>query len=513
MSKRSQKSIEEYLSSSSKAKKSKTEDQNQIDSNNITSESISEERKKFCKSVSDFKFNKKRTRVLTGPDIEEIKTNSNGIVYWMSRDQRIQDNWALLYAQRVAIKYETPLHICFCLVPKFLNATIRHFRFMLNGLEEVESEAKDLNISFHLLEGKAVDVLPQFVEKHKIGGIITDFSPLRVSKEWSQELCDRLKPKGIPVCQIDAHNIVPIWTASDKCEYGARTIRPKIHKHLSEFLTEFPPVIRHPFDASKESKAKDIDWKALENRLQVDMTVGDCKWIRSGTKAAFQMLNSFCAKRLKGFGTKRNDPNEDCLSNLSPYFHFGQLSVQRAILVVNKYKSKHKESVDAFVEESVVRRELADNYCYYNENYDNINGAHDWARNTLIVHKKDKREYVYSLEKLETAQTHDQLWNAAQRQMTRDGKMHGFMRMYWAKKILEWTQSPEEALNFAIFLNDKYELDGRDPNGYVGCMWSICGVHDQGWAERPVFGKIRFMNFNGCKRKFDVNQYINRFRK
>jgi deoxyribodipyrimidine photo-lyase len=196
---------------------------------------------------------------------------------------------------------------------------------------------------------------------------------------------------------------------------------------------------------------------------------------------------------------------------MSPYFHFGHISVQRACLEVQKQKSKHKESVEAFLEEAIVRRELADNFCYYNKNYDNLNGATDWAKITLNAHRKDKRPYIYTRKELDEATTHDDLWNAAQLQLRKEGKMHGFLRMYWAKKILEWTETPEQGLEFAIYLNDRYNLDGRDPNGYVGCMWSVTGIHDQGWAERSVFGKIRYMNYEGCKRKFDIKAFIARY--
>lgn len=159
-----------------------------------------------------------------------------------------------------------------------------------------------------------------------------------------------------------------------------------------------------------------------------------------------------------------------------------------------------------------MRRELADNFCFYNlENYDSIKGTNEWAQKTLQDHAQDKREYLYTREKLEGGKTHDDLWNAAQLQLVNEGKMHGFLRMYWAKKILEWTASPEEALEVSLYLNDRFSLDGNDPNGYVGCMWSVCGVHDQGWAERPVFGKIRYMNYNGCKRKFDVTEFVRRY--
>jgi len=180
---------------------------------------------------------------------------------------------------------------------------------------------------------------------------------------------------------------------------------------------------------------------------------------------------------------------------------------------VREHGRSYSGGVASFIEEMVVRRELADNFCHYNEQYDSLAGAAQWAQDSLAKHAGDPREYVYTQAQLENAETHDDLWNAAQLQMVEVGKMHGFLRMYWAKKILEWTESPEEALRIAIYLNDRYELDGRDPNGYVGCMWSIAGVHDMGWTERQVFGKIRFMNYDGCKRKFDLPGFVKQFPK
>ncbi|ONK71697.1 uncharacterized protein A4U43_C04F11410 [Asparagus officinalis] len=219
--------------------------------------------------------------------------------------------------------------------------------------------------------------------------------------------------------------------------------------------------------------------------------------------------DGFLTKRLKNYHTDRNNPlKPKALSGLSPYLHFGQISAQRCALEAKSLRNSNPQAVDTFLEELIIRRELADNFCYYQPQYDSLRGAWEWARNTLMDHAADKREHLYTKEQLEKAKTVDPLWNASQLEMVHHGKMHGFMRMYWAKKILEWTSNPEEALSIAIYLNDKYQIDGRDPNGYVGCMWSICGIHDQGWKERPVFGKIRYMNYAGCKRKFDVDGYI-----
>ncbi|XP_074658072.1 deoxyribodipyrimidine photo-lyase-like [Tubulanus polymorphus] len=464
-------------------------------------------RSQFAKSIADFKFNKKRVRVLS--KAQDIPDASRGVVYWMARDQRLHDNWAVLYAQRLALKLKLPLHVCFCLVPKFLEATIRHYGFMLSGLREIERDCRRLNISFHLLDGYAKDVLPDFVRDNQIGAVITDFSPLREPQQWVKDVT-KLLPKNIAFCQVDAHNVVPCWEASPKLEYGARTIRRKIQDQLGEYLTQFPSVAEHPHSA--DTKPEPIDWDSVKSGLQVDRTVGEVDWAVPGSTDGLRTLDEFCKIRLKHFGSDRNNPNKKALSNLSPWIHFGQISVQRCVLEVNQYRGRFKESVDAYVEESVIRRELADNFCYYNPKYDSIEGAYDWAKTSLKLHEKDERPYLYTRQELETAKTHDDLWNAAQLQMVKEGKMHGFLRMYWAKKILEWTESPKIALETAIYLNDRYELDGRDPNGFVGCAWSICGIHDQGWAERSVFGKIRYMNYAGCKRKFDVAEFVRKYK-
>jgi deoxyribodipyrimidine photo-lyase len=169
------------------------------------------------------------------------------------------------------------------------------------------------------------------------------------------------------------------------------------------------------------------------------------------------------------------------------------------------------DGMNALLEEMVVRKELSDNFCFYNDNYDKLEGAEQWAKNSLKEHESDKRDFTYSRDEFENAKTHDKSWNAAQLQLRKTGKIHGYMRMYWAKKILEWTENAETAIEYAIYLNDKYSIDGGDPNGYVGVLWSIAGVHDRPWIDRQVFGKIRYMNEGGLKRKFDLDKYINKW--
>jgi deoxyribodipyrimidine photo-lyase len=274
---------------------------------------------------------------------------------------------------------------------------------------------------------------------------------------------------------------------------------------LPDFLDDFPYLKKHPYNW--EGKMSIIDWEKSLKTLDVDFTIKEVDWIQPGEKAANRAMERFLKNKLPLYDKQRNDPVRDGQSNLSPYLHFGQISAQRIALEAFKI-STDKKSRDAFLEELIVRRELSDNFCFYNANYDNIEGFPAWAKRTLNEHRSDKRKYLYTLEQFENALTHDELWNAAQMEMVKKGKMHGYMRMYWAKKILEWTESPEQAMEIAVYLNDRYELDGRDPNGYAGIAWSIGGVHDRAWNSRPVFGKIRYMSYNGCKAKFNIKRYI-----
>lgn len=422
------------------------------------------------------------------------------VVYWMSRDQRTNDNWALLYAVEQANSLNLPVYVVFTLAPSFPGANLRHYSFLLNGLIELRKDLSDKGIGFELLLGKPEETLPEYLTNIGASLLISDFDPLRVKKYWKEQVMQSLK---IPHIEVDAHNIVPCRFVSQKVEFGAYTLRPKITKLLPRFLTSIPALP----EVSSTVVSKEIDWPVLMKWLNTDESVRPVEWIKPGPAEALNALSDFLGSRLEGYSLKRNNPLVNGQSNLSPYIHFGHLSAQRVALEVTKADAP-QEDKSAFLEELIVRRELSDNFCLYNPDYDNVNGFHQWASSTLNNHKDDEREFIYALNEFENALTHDPLWNAAQLEMVKTGKMHGYMRMYWAKKILEWTKSPEQAMELAIYLNDKYSLDGRDPNGYTGIAWSIGGVHDRAWSERPIFGKIRYMNYNGCKRKFDVNSYI-----
>lgn len=248
------------------------------------------------------------------------------------------------------------------------------------------------------------------------------------------------------------------------------------------------------------------DWDFAQSQIKASRISNSNFDFKSGEDEALNTLQKFIKQKLRNYEKDKNNPLKNVLSNLSPYLHFGQISSLRVVLEI--LKDFEFSEVEAFLDEIIVRKELSDNFCLYNENYDSFEGLKPWAKKTLVNHKIDKREFLYSVKDLETANTHDKAWNKAQMQMITTGKMHGYMRMYWAKKILEWTNSPEEAIEVAIYLNDKYSLDGYDPNGYVGILWSIGGLHDRPWAERNIFGQIRYMNFNGLKRKFNVEQFV-----
>ncbi len=424
------------------------------------------------------------------------------VAYWMSRDQRAHDNWALLYAQHLATERQVPLLVVFCLAPQFLGATHRQYAFMLAGLGEVAQELERHGISFHLLRGEPGEEIPRWAKAAEVGLLVTDFDPLRLKREWKEAVGQSL---AIPLLEVDAHNIVPCWLASPKQEWAAYSFRPKINRVLDEFLTPFPALLQHPFPAREKGPGVDV-LKLLES-LPLDRTVPPVTWLQPGEQAARENLQRFLSEKLTAYERDRNDPTRDGQSDLSPYFHFGQLAPQRVALEVRNSRAP-RASKDAFLEELIVRRELSDNFCYYNRHYDRFEGFPDWARQTLDNHRADEREYLYTLAAFEEARTHDPLWNAAQLEMVHRGKMHGYLRMYWAKKILEWTASPEEAQEVAIVLNDRYELDGRDPNGYVGIAWSLGGVHDRAWGERRIFGKVRYMSYKGSAGKFDVQAYI-----
>lgn len=439
--------------------------------------------------------------------LEKGEKSGKSVVYWMSRDQRVWDNHALLAAVRYAKERGLLFAVLFCLDADYTGANRRSFQFMLEGLEEVSRILAQLNIPFTLLLENPVRGIVRYTLEQKAVALFSDFDPLRIKRQWNEELESLLDCSHY---EVDAHNVVPCRIASQKEEFGAYTFRPRFERQLPEFLYDLP---EHSCQLellkslpSSELPVIAISAQELLSQMTSLEEVTPLS-VPAGERAAIAVFRSFLEERLEGYDTQRNFPEKNHTSHLSAYLHFGQISAQRIALEVMKQSADSPDRT-AFLEQLLVRRELSDNYCFYQPHYDSLQGITLWARTTLDAHRRDEREYLYSLEEFEKGQTHERLWNHAQNQLIKEGRIHGYMRMYWAKKILEWSASPEEALRIAIFLNDKYALDGRDPNGYVGCQWAIGGVHDRAWAERPVFGKIRYMNENGCRRKFDVERYL-----
>jgi deoxyribodipyrimidine photo-lyase len=422
------------------------------------------------------------------------------VLYWMQASQRAEYNHALEYAILKANELRQPLIVFFGITNQFPEANERHYTFMLEGLKEVKSSVEKRGMKMVLLhKSPEVGVLP-LAKKASLA--VVDRGYLKIQKQWRNYVADRI---DCPLIQVESDVIVPVEETSPKEEYAAATIRPKIKKKLDAFLI---PLKKHePLidSVSLSFESFDIDdvGKAI-SKLRIDRGVKKVDSFRGGTEEAKSHLEIFLESKLDRFPELRNDPTIDYLSHLSPYLHFGQISPLYIALKVIDTDSQGKE---AFLEELIVRRELSMNFIFYNEKYDSIDSIPDWARKTLKAHQKDKRSYAYSLKELETATTHDSYWNAAQREMVVKGKMHGYMRMYWGKKIIEWSQTPEEAFKKALYLNNKYELDGRDPNGFTGVAWCF-GKHDRPWGERPIFGNVRYMNDKGLKRKFDADEYV-----
>lgn len=429
---------------------------------------------------------------------------SGAVLFWMSRDQRVADNHALALAQRIALEHQRPWAVVFGLSPSFLGATLRQYDFMLRGLIQVEDRLRLMGVPFFLREGDPGEAVAACV--HEIGAaiVVTDFSPLRLPRQWKDTL---LRLTSVPVLEVDAHNLVPCWRASSKQEYAARTLRPKLWRALPEFDEAPAAIVPHPI--SWPQGVLPVDWEGVRSRLGVDGSVGPVTWCQPGEDAAHATLVDFIAHRLPRYAAKRNDPNANVQSRLSPYLHFGHIAPWRVVHEVRRSQASPAD-VDTFVEEAFIRRELAENFCFYCPDYDRVEGFPEWARRSLREHEADARPVRYDRATLEAGQTEDPLWNAAQRQLVCQGTIPGYLRMYWAKQLLLWTTCPEEALEIGIWLNDRYQLDGRDPNGYVGVAWSIGGVHDRPWFSRPIFGTVRPMTLRGCRSKFDVEAYIRR---
>jgi deoxyribodipyrimidine photo-lyase len=439
---------------------------------------------------------KERIKALNNKEIEK----GVYVLYWMQASQRAEYNHALEYAISKANELHQPVIVFFGITDHFPEANERHYVFMLEGLREVKRSLRKRGIQMVVLHESPERGAMHMSQKASL--VVVDRGYLRIQREWRDDVAKRI---DCPFFEVESDVIVPVEEASLKEEYAAATIRPKIHKKLSHFLIPLKhnnPVIDslslefHSFDISDVGKTI--------SKLQIDQSIKKVGSFQGGTKEALKHFEDFLERKLGRFSELRNDPTLDYLSQMSPYLHFGQIS---PLFIALKAKETKSPGVEAFLEELVIRRELSMNFVFYNDKYDSYEAIPEWAKKSLKAHQKDKRQFLYTLKELENAQTHDPYWNAAQKEMVVKGKMHGYMRMYWGKKIIEWTKTPEEAFRVALSLNNKYELDGRDPNGFAGVAWCF-GKHDRPWGERPIFGNVRYMNDRGLKRKFDADQYV-----
>lgn len=446
-----------------------------------------------------------RRTLRLAPGSEGSRPRPGPVVYWLHRDMRAADNWGLLLAQRLALDADRPLAVVFALTAHYPGATWRHYAFLVRGLEGTARRLAALGIPFFLLSGHPPSEVLGFLARHQAAAVVTDFDPLRWKQAWCHQVA---RTAHIPLWEVDSRNVVPCRLVSDKREYMARTLRPKLHRLLPEFLTPIPAL--RPHAVAWPGSPSEPDWATALARCGADRQVGEVADISPGEEAAATALETFVTHGLPGYAQGRNDPNRDQVSGLSPYLHFGQLSAQRVALTVASSPAP-EEDREAFLEQLLVRRELADNFCLHTPAYDGMEGFSEWSRRTLEEHRGDPRPALYSLEDLTAGRTHDPLWNAAQAQMVATGRMHGWLRMYWAKQIPLWSAGPEEALARGIALNDRFLLDGRDSNGYTGLAWAMGGVHDRPWSPRPVMGTIRAMTLAGARRKFDVAGFVRRW--
>jgi deoxyribodipyrimidine photo-lyase len=429
------------------------------------------------------------------------------VVYWMQRAMRIHDNPALDVAIDAANLLALPVVVFFSVIPNYPNANLRHYHFMQQGLRDVEHDAAERGVGF-ILRRHPGNSLEKFLEEVGAAMLIGDENPCREPERWRKVLARRLK---LPCWTVDADVVVPS-AAFGRDYFMLQHMRP----HLKEALPKFLVASRNPKPQHAWRKPKSLAVDSLEGDItagfkDLDRSVGPVDSFTGGTRAAIKRLNDFINHGLKDYSEHRNHPELKGTSRLSPYLHFGNISPIKIALAVQDtvLQGKATEAArDRFLDQVIAWRELSVLFVKYNENYDNWECAEPWARQTLIEHSADPRPYRYTFEQLERAGTHDDLWNAAQREMVEGGWMHNYMRMYWAKMILEWAPDPARAFEWAVILNDRYELDGRDPNGYQGIAWAIVGKHDRPWFNRPIYGLVRPMSGASTSKRFDAKAYI-----
>ena len=435
------------------------------------------------------------------------KPDGKCVVYWMQRAQRGVDNHAVNVAVEVANQLKLPLVVYFAGISNFPSANLRHYHFLQQGLPDIEEDLAKRNITF-VMRRAPHESHEKLLADVDAAFVIGDENPMREPEKWRKHLASKI---SIPFWTVDTEVVVPSKLI-EKAQYGAYTIRPRLYRLLPQYLVAYEnPHAKHAWKRPKGFHSDSLIEDMTRGWEHLDRSVQPVEAWHGGTHAAMKRLKLFTSKMLANYDATRNHPEMDGTSALSPYLHYGHIGPQTIALAVEAAAKGDKtlaKARDSFINELIAWRELSINFVRYQENYDTAECAEDWAKKSIAEHRRDEREHVYTLKQLEDAETYDDLWNAAQIQMTRHGWMHNYLRMYWAKKILEWTPDAETAVKYCVYLNDKYELDGRDPGGYAGIAWAIVGKFDRPWFDRPIFGKIRYMSGASTGKKFDSKKYI-----
>jgi deoxyribodipyrimidine photo-lyase len=442
-----------------------------------------------------------RVQVLSAADVRE---GGRYVLYWMQQAQRAEFNHALEYAVHRANELGLPLLVAFGLMDDYPEANLRHYHFLVHGLADVAAALRRRDIAFVVQRGAPDEVALRLAADAAL--VVCDRGYLRPQRAWRERVA---ADAGCSVVQVESDVVVPVELASDKKEHAARTLRPKITRHLDRFLVELPPA-RLQDTRAPAVEGEDVDDPdGLLETLELDRSVPPVPLFEGGTSAGRQVLANFLESRFAEYAVHRNQPQTNHVSHMSKYLHFGQLSPVYIALQVRQHADRVDENVETYLEELIVRRELPMNFVFYEPRYDEYAALPEWARRTLAEHAGDPRDPRYTPVQLEDAATEDPYWNAAMREMRHVGYLHNHMRMYWGKKILEWSATPEEAYNTTLRLNNTYFVDGRDANSFANVAW-VFGQHDRGWTERAVFGKTRYMNAAGLERKADPAAYVAR---
>ena len=447
------------------------------------------------------------------PASESKKTYKNSrtvpayVLYWMQTSIRASNNHALEYAIETANQKKLPLAVIY-VSPDFIAGAQEISRqdiFLQQGLRQTAEILRNRNISlFSLVSNNPAQTIMLLAQQ--AAAVIGDFGYLDYHRRQRNMFAQDC---FCPSFWVESNVCVPITQAYHKEAFSARILRPAIHSKLEHFLTLPQEKTLHCTSRPELPDIANIEYLSQEQAEQsTPPNASNDMYFFGGEIEAQKSWQFFLEHTLDRFHLDRNDPALEGSSKLSPYLRFGMISPIQMALDAREYGKS--EGVDTLWEELIIRRELSFNFTHYNPNYRKFSCLPAWAQNSLLEHSNDPREFIYSQEQLENAQTHDAYWNAAQNQLSRSGWMHGYMRMYWGKKVIEWTTSPQEAWNILIKLNDRWELDGNSSNGYAGIAWCF-GKHDRAWKERSIFGKIRYMNEAGLRRKFDINTYAARW--